>query len=78
MKTEVIRDASGIYFEIKDDGSAEYQKAAQLTRDVNEREERSREAMRALWCGEYGPPTHWMPLPDGPRPPVPEPPTECP
>jgi len=24
---------------------------------------------------EYGPPTHWMPLPDGPRPPVPDPPT---
>jgi len=53
MKTEVIRDDAGIHFEIKDDGSAEYQKAAQLTRDVNEREARSREAMRALWCGEY-------------------------
>jgi hypothetical protein len=25
---------------------------------------------------ECGPPTHWMPLPDGPRPPVPEPPTD--
>jgi hypothetical protein len=29
-------------------------------------------------AAEYGPPTHWMPLPIGPRPPVPEPPTECP
>jgi hypothetical protein len=48
MKAEVTRDDAGIHFEIKDDGSAEYQKAAQLTREVNEREDRGCKAMRDL------------------------------
>jgi len=46
MKASVKQDETGIQWEIKDDGSAEYQKAAQLTREVNERQEHSREAMR--------------------------------
>jgi hypothetical protein len=45
MKAQVTEDAAGLHFEIKDDGSAEYRKAAQLTQEVNEREERAREAM---------------------------------
>ena len=46
MKAQVTEDAAGLHFEIKDDGSAEYQKAAQLTREANDREERGCEAMR--------------------------------
>jgi len=46
MKAQVTEDAAGLRFEIKDDGSAEYQKAAQLTREVSEREEHGREKMR--------------------------------
>lgn len=46
MKANVTQDETGIQWEIKDDGSAEYQKAAQLTRQATEREERGREAMR--------------------------------
>ena len=46
MKANVKQDETGIQWEINDDGSAEYQKAAQVTREANEREERSREAMR--------------------------------
>ena len=37
MKAKVTQDETGIQWEIKDDGSAEYQKAAQLTREANER-----------------------------------------
>ena len=36
LKAKVTEDAAGLHFEIKDDGSAEYQKAAQLTREANE------------------------------------------
>lgn len=46
MKANVKQEETGIQWEIKDDGSAEYQKAARLTREANEREERSRQAMR--------------------------------
>ena len=47
MKAEVTRDDdAGIYFEIKDDGSAEYQKAWNIVKDANAREQKSREAMR--------------------------------
>ena len=42
MKAKVTQDETGIQWEIKDDGSAEYQKAAQLTREANERGERVR------------------------------------
>jgi hypothetical protein len=47
MKANVTHDETGIQWEIKDDGSAEYQKAAQLTREANEREKRGREEMMA-------------------------------
>lgn len=46
MQAKVTQDETGIQWEIKDDGSAEYQKAAQLTRQATEREERGRDAMR--------------------------------
>jgi len=46
MKAQVTENAAGLHFEIKDDGSAEYHKAAQLTREVNEREDRGCKAMR--------------------------------
>jgi len=48
MKAQVTEDAAGLHFEIKDDGSAEYQKAAQLTKEVEERERRGREALREM------------------------------
>ncbi|NBW22899.1 MAG: hypothetical protein EBR82_84640 [Caulobacteraceae bacterium] len=48
MKAKVTQDENGIQWEIKDDVSPEYQKAAQLTREANEREERGREALREL------------------------------
>jgi hypothetical protein len=46
MKAQVTEDAAGLHFEIKDDGSAEYKKAAQLTREANEREQNDYEAVR--------------------------------
>lgn len=52
MKAKVTQDETGIQWEIKDDGSAEYQKAAQLTREANEREERGREAIRQMAQGQ--------------------------
>jgi hypothetical protein len=45
MKAQVTENAAGLHFEIKDDGSAEYKKAAQLTREANKREDRGCEAM---------------------------------
>ncbi len=48
MKAKVTQDENGIQWEIKDDGSVEYQKAAQLTREANEREEKWLEALREM------------------------------
>jgi hypothetical protein len=48
MKAEVTRDDAGIHFEIKDDGSAEYQKAADAVRAANDRERRFYEALRGM------------------------------
>jgi hypothetical protein len=46
MKAQVTEDAAGLHFEIKDDGSAEYQKAAQVTMEASEREQKGYEAVR--------------------------------
>jgi len=125
MKVEVTRDENGIHFEIKDDGSAEYQKAWNIVKDANAKEQESsgtgvdsldgggtlagmewisvnerlpEERVRVLTCGddpvegpftligfwepasrfgpagwhlpcfaEFGPVTHWMPLPTPPE-----------
>ena len=125
MKVEVTRDENGIHFEIKDDGSAEYQKAWNIVKDANAKEQESsgtgvdsldgggtlagmewisvnerlpEERVRVLTCGddpvegpftligfwepaskfgpagwhlpcfaEFGPVTHWMPLPEPPE-----------
>jgi exonuclease I len=48
MKAKVTQDETGIQWEIKDDGSAEYQKAAQLTKEANQRERKWFEALREV------------------------------
>jgi hypothetical protein len=66
MKATVTEDAAGLRFEIKDDGSAEYARAAGLTREANEREQRGLEAVRqmsATSAGSHGEPVAWAVLP---------------
>ena len=48
MKAQVTQDNNGIQWEIKDDGSAEYRKAAQLTKEANERERKGFEALQKM------------------------------
>jgi len=48
MKAEVTKDDNGIHFEIKDDGSAEYQKAWNIVKDANAKEEEFRKAMGGM------------------------------
>jgi hypothetical protein len=48
MKATVTEDASGIRFEIQDDGSVEYKKAADAVRAANDRERRFYEALRGM------------------------------
>jgi hypothetical protein len=61
MKAEVTRDDAGIHFEIKDDGSAEYQKAWNIVKDANAREQESREAMSGMSLDE---PVAWAVIND--------------
>jgi hypothetical protein len=48
MKATLTEDASGIRFEIQDDGSVEYQKAWNIVKDANAKEEESRQAMSGM------------------------------
>jgi hypothetical protein len=61
MKAEFTSDDAGIYFEIKDDGSAEYQKAWNIVKDANAREQESRQAMSGMSLDE---PVAWAVITD--------------
>jgi hypothetical protein len=61
MKAEVTRDENGIHFEIKDDGSAEYQKAWNIVKDANAKEQESRQAMSGMSLDE---PVAWAVITD--------------